>query len=70
MERDIVERLRDCLEKRELPRWSDLADAIDEIESLRRQFLEGVSKALDGVKRNNDIIKDATERLDRAGIPR
>ena len=42
--------------------------AIEEIESLRRQWADGVSKLLSQVKENKAIIDDATERMDRAGL--
>lgn len=48
--------------------YQDCRDAIAEIESLRRQFMDGVTTILGKVKENNSIIKDAEARLDRAGL--
>jgi len=44
------------------------ADAIKEIESLREQFLQGVSQILSTAKETNLMVKDANERLDKAGL--
>lgn len=63
---DIVERLR----TRNTPfGWTELADkAADEIERLRKSWVEDVGKILGQVKENKAIIDDATDRLDRAGL--
>lgn len=47
-----------------------LTRAIDEIESLRNQFFDGVTRILATAKETNAIVKDANDRLDRAGVPR
>lgn len=51
MEPDILERLRNCLEKRELPTWSDISDAIDEIEGQRL-----LAAALGSAVQNDDSL--------------
>ena len=45
-----------------------LERAADEIASLRKQFLEGVTTILGKVQENAKIVKDAEARLDRAGL--
>jgi hypothetical protein len=42
--------------------------AIEEIESLRKQFLDGVTTILEKVQENSKIVKEAEARLDRAGL--
>jgi transposase-like protein len=67
---DIIERLVAFRDRGNLSREDRdmLADAANEIQSLRKQFLEGVTTILSQVKENNEIIKDAKARLDRAGL--
>lgn len=43
--------------------------AISEIESLRNQFFDGVTRILATAKETNSMVRDANDRLDRAGIP-
>lgn len=74
MARDIIERLQEYVKACEATangnskHCQDCRDAIAEIESLRKQFLEGVSTVLGEVKENSEILKDAEARLDRAGL--
>ena len=58
---DLVERLRDD--------GNSLAlEAADEIERLRRLWIDGVNRLLAQVTENKEKIDDATGRLDRAGL--
>lgn len=41
---------------------------VDEVESLRKQWSEGIGKLLDQVQENKAIIDDATARMERAGL--
>ncbi len=74
MEKDVVERLQEYVTASEATangkskHCQDCRDAISEIESLRKKFFEGVSAILGKVKENNEIVKDAEARLDRAGL--
>ena len=66
---DIVERLRQGVDPDNIQETEAAMDrAADEIESLRKQWIEGVTQILAKVKENKAIIDDATERLDRAGL--
>jgi hypothetical protein len=67
---DIIERLIAFRDHGNLSRDDRdmLADAANEIQSLRKQFLEGVTTILGKVKENNEIVKNASARLDRAGL--
>lgn len=42
--------------------------AIDEIESLRKQFLDGVTGLLGKIKETSDVHREIENRLDRAGL--
>jgi hypothetical protein len=42
--------------------------AIDEIESLRSQFLDGVTGLIGKLKETNVVHDDIKQRLDRAGL--
>lgn len=70
---DIVERLKARVEHEtnggcDPSYYQDCRDAIAEIESLRRQFIEGVTSILGQAKENRDIMKNVEARLDRAGL--
>lgn len=71
---DILDKLRDLHKQATTERShyyvaATCLEAIQEIESLRRQWLEGVTKIMTQVEENNRIVKDANRRMDRAGIP-
>ena len=74
MENDVVERLQEYVRACEVTangnskHCQDCRDAIAEIESLRKQFLEGVTTILGKVKEYNEIVKDVEARMDRAGL--
>jgi hypothetical protein len=66
----LLERLKKCS-----PGHTYALDPVErklllgEIESLRTQFFDGVTNILAKARETNQIVRDANERLDRAGIP-
>jgi hypothetical protein len=67
---DIVARAKDYLAHNAAESGADvlIKELCDEVESLRHQWLNGVTRILDQVKENKTIIDEATERMDRAGL--
>lgn len=70
---DIVDRLKARLDHEptggcDPSYYQDCRDAIAEIESLRKKYIEGVSDILGKLKENHDIVKDVEGRLDRANL--
>lgn len=74
MEKDVVERLQEYVSACEATanggskHCQDCRDAIAEIDSLRKQFLEGVTSILGKVKQTEDVMREADQRLTRAGL--
>lgn len=71
---DIVDDLKNLLKQATTERSHYyVADccrrAIAEIESLRKSWLGDVTRILNTAQDTNKIVKDANERLDRAGVP-
>jgi hypothetical protein len=71
---DIVDDLKDLLKQATTERSHYYVAeccrrAIAEIESLRKSWLGDVGRILAMAQDTNKVVKDANERLDRAGIP-
>lgn len=67
---DILERARDYLAKNAAESGACvlIRELCDEVERLRKSWIEDVGKLLNQVGENKAIIDDATKRLDRAGL--
>lgn len=70
---DILDDLRDLHKQATTERShyyvaATVERAISEIESLRKQFIEGIGGIVENLKKNNEVIKDAEDRLNRAGL--
>lgn len=69
---DIVEQAKAYLAQNAAESGADalIRELIAEVESLRSQFFGGVAEVLKKATDTNQIVREANERLDRAGIPR
>jgi len=74
MEKDVVERLQEYVSACETTanggskHCQDCRDAIAEIGDLRRQLLDDLTSILGKVKKTEDVMREADERLTRAGL--